>query len=287
MKNFKVFSLLLVLLFSFDAFSRRILKVKGKKVYFSRKGLSVKKGQILSVYDGSYRVGKIKVYKLGKYGLAKLISGDVNRGDAIKTKRGSKRGSKSSRGFAGKWGNRLYLGAGIIMPSASETHEYGSLTALSLGYDMPIKLFKKNMVLMLNGAFSLSGTATLAKIPNNTEWDTAMFMINGDLAYPFNDFLYAKLGFGVTSFAQQGVVDAANGTQNNPAGEYKDSFLGINIAPGLGLKYDFTDKLAVKVDLTYRLSQFISASSDSVSGQEAEAGLLPHLNAFVYLGYKF
>ncbi len=302
MKNFKILFLLLAATLSFSGFAKRVLKVKGSKVYFSRKGLNAKKGQVLSIYDGSYRVGKMKVYSLkGKYGIAKLISGDASKGDAVRSgkrrskRRSSKRRSKRSRGFDSKWGNRLYVGGGIVMPGSTETHEYSSMMVGSLGYDLPLKLFKKNMVLMINGAFSFSGESTIISLANSSNqvpWNTALIMLNGDLAYPLHDLFYVKLGLGITSFKQEGEVAAHTNTNSSgqispTIGSYSDSFFGLNIGPGAGIKYDLTDKLALKLDLTYRFSYFLSASSDSVSGIQAEAGTLPHLNALLYLGYKF
>ncbi len=282
---------------SFNALPKKILKVKGKKVYFSRKGLSAKKGQIFKVYDGSYKVGKIKVTSLkGKFGIGKLLSGDANRGDRLRGSK-SKRSSKRSRRGSKSWGPAIYLGTGIVMPSSTEELDFSSMFMGSLGFDLPINLFGKNLVLMLNANMNLTGDVKVLNpniAANNPDWTSSFLMVNSDVAMPFGNIFYGKLGLGITSFAYEGEIAAhtnTNPTTGNPdpaIGPYKDSFLGMNIGVGAGVKIDIGTNLAVKVDLSYRFSNFFNASSESPPGAaEAEAGMIPHLNALTYIGYKF
>jgi len=298
MKNLKLIIVCVSLFFSFNALPKKILKVKGKKVYFSRKGLKAKKGQIFRVYDGGYKVGKVKVTSLkGKFGIARLISGDANRGDQLKGSRKSKRSSKKSRRGSRNWGPAVYIGGGIVMPSSTEQLEFGSLMVGSLGFDLPIELFNKKLILMLSANKSLSGSVTVLNEnidPDNPEWSSSMLMVNSDVAYPFADMFYGKLGLGITSFSYEGEIlphgtpNPTTGLEDPIRGLYKDSFLGLNLGIGAGVKVDIGSSFAVKVDLSYRFSNFFSASSDSPDGSsEAEAGMIPHLNALVYVGYKF
>ncbi len=298
MKNFKLILICFSLLLSFNALPKKILKVKGKKVYFSRKGISAKKGQIFRVYDGSYKVGKIKVTSLkGKFGIGRLVSGDANRGDRLKGSKSRRSSKKRSRRGSKNWGPAVYLGGGMILPSSSEDINFGSLMVGSLGFDLPIELFGKDLILMLSANMNFSGSAEVLypNTPaNNPEWTTSMLMVNGDIAYPFAEMFYGKLALGVTSFSYEGDIashtntDPQTGNINPAIGPYKDSFFGVNLGVGGGVKIDIGTNLAVKVDLTYRFSNFISASSESpVGAGEAAAGMMPHLNALVYVGYKF
>jgi|GEM_PF-5869721 len=295
MRKICILSGLLFFIFTGEVWAKRVLKVRGRKVYLSKKGLPTSKGSVLNIYADGYKVGKVKILGLlkGKFWIAKLVSGDVAKGDYAKLSRSAKRKrSKSRAGSRKGWHDGFYLGAGILKLDAPPESLFRGHNLVSLGYDKKITLFNKPFMWMLTGTMNMGGERVFLGSDETVETDDAIFatsfmQLNSDFAYLVNSMFYLKFGFGLTMLSYQAEFAAPLGVFE--VGAYKESFMGPNGGVGVGAKIDLGDKFSLKLDLNYRLSYYVAASTEEPGEDPAEPvkGSQGQISALAYLGYKF
>jgi hypothetical protein len=289
MKFFLIFNLLLFANFSY---ARKVIKVKGSKVVFSKRGVSSSfVGKKVRVFADGYEVGVIKVITLkGKYGIGRIVEGAIGRGDVLKVKSSRKKRKKDSKGSSSSSKTASvnfkkylpYVGLGYYSYSDLSGAEDGSTLTFSSGMVLSFGLdwkFGDNFGLYPNLNYSLGGTAEAPALAFS-DFDFSYWELNLDVYYDVNDRYFVKLGFGFNFLGYTGEADG---------GSFNDSYMGYSWGIGGGLRYPLSKKIVLRVEANYRSITYFSADLDNPGGkQSGDPGFSSgHLNLTGLIGYKF
>ncbi len=162
---------------------------------------------------------------------------------------------------------------------------------VNLGLDIPLKLFKRDFLFLVNLNSNLFPTKAKPKnAPNNEEWSYYSMNFTTDLGYLITKNFYARAGVGASYLNYKGKIESHNSnrdSRNRPVpyiGDYDEKLLGVSFGPGLGYIKKTKKNKSIKVDIGFNLTKTLDAQSDNPLDLEIEKPSFNKLRLTISLG---
>ncbi len=146
---------------------------------------------------------------------------------------------------------------------------------INLGLDIPLKIFKKDFLVLLNLNSNVFQTkAEPVDAPNKEEWSYYSMNFTTDLAYLISKNIYARAGVGTSYLNYKGKINSHNQNQDSIGrprpfiGTYNETFTGMSFGPGLGYILKTKKNKSIKFDIGYNFIKNFKAESENPLNRE-------------------